>query len=359
MKTKLSFIPGPVVPFPPVRNLDTWTRPYFRSQDFSNIVLDIRSRIFNLFGAPSGSELVILASSGTGGLEAAVVNFSHAAQGAVVVEAGGFGRRIGEIYECTGYSYNIHRVEYRSDLVLSALEIDASDDLYINAHETTTGMLFDIDAIGKFLKNRSDQGLFIVDGISMYLTDPIDMAESAIDALVLGSQKAFGLNAGMALVILSPRAIERIVRSGSSPRSFYFDFRKYLRDIPRGQTPFTPPIETILQLQIVLHYIDEMGPKKFIQNAARNANRFRTGIKASEFGLEPFSPRMPNAMTACYVTGQKRADHIVRILSDEYGIDVAPNGGDLSSSVFRVAHMGFQTERNIDQLLDAIREVVS
>jgi aspartate aminotransferase-like enzyme len=358
IKQRISFIPGPVTPFEAVKSVNIWNRPYFRGQEFSQITLECKNEILRIFNAPDGSEVVFLASSGTGGMEASVINFALQSRKSLVINGGAFGERFCQIFNSLKRPYRQFVVPSRSDIDLERLELNDDEDLYINAHETTTGMAYDLNALAKYRGDIKSKGLFIVDGISCYLTDPISMTEQGIDALVVGSQKAFGLICGLALVVLSPKAVERILDNSEECASLYFDFRSYISNMKRGQTPFTPPVEAIMQLHGMLGYIKSVGVESLQEKAKSNATYFRDLLTKSNLPIEFYSPKMPNSLTACVVSGELKANEIVSALSQKHGIDIAPNGGQLADVVFRVAHMGYQTHQEIDLLVSALKKEV-
>jgi len=218
--------------------------------------------------------------------------------------------------------------------------------LLINSHETSTGLLYDLNAVGKFCQTNNI--LNIVDGISMFITDELDMKKFHIDALIVSSHKGLALPPGLSMVILAPKALQRV----QSPRSLYFDFHRYLKDGKRGQTPFTPAVTIILQLQLRLRQIVAKTIEKEIEKAKEIANYFRKSIE--KLPLKAYSDFMPNAMTTLSPTDGKKASDIVDMLDKEYNVVVAPNGGTLKEVIFRVSHMGDMSEAYVDVLIDAL-----
>jgi len=220
------------------------------------------------------------------------------------------------------------------------------DNLLINAHETSIGILYDLESVGKFCKDNCI--LNIVDGISMFVTDELDMQKFNIDALVLSSQKGLALPPGISMIVLTPKAMKKI----QPKSSLYFDFKNYLDDGKRGQTPFTPAVTILLQLHFRLNQIMKNGIENEIQKTKDIAEYFRDTIK--KLPLKYYSEFMPNAMTTLTPTDSKSARTIVNDLDKEYNIIVAPNGGELKDKIFRVSHMGAMTIEYTDILIDAL-----
>jgi len=347
MSERFLFTPGPVRISPDILALGAQQPPYFRNQAFSEVVLECESGLLELAGAPAGSRVVFLAGSGTAAMEACVINLLSERNRALVVNGGGFGQRFVDI--CVAHRQPHHSLPVRLDNLAemsSRVQTESCDTLLINAHETTTGLLYDLDAVRDFVGRHNM--LNIVDGISMFISDPVEMCAQSIDALIVSSHKGLALPPGLSMVLLGRSALERIVR----PASLYLDFHSYLKDGTRGQTPFTPPITIMLQLQLRLRQLLGGGIAAEQQRLADVATHFRNSI--SPLPLACFSPSMPNAMTALTPTNELSAERIVRDLEARYDMVVTPNGGDLRHRVFRVAHMGHVTIEYTDHLIEAL-----
>jgi aspartate aminotransferase-like enzyme len=182
----------------------------------------------------------------------------------------------------------------------------------------------------------------------MFVTDNISMTDQHIDALIISSHKGLALPPGVSMVILSPRAIDKVAQI----RSLYFNFRNYLEDGLRGQTPFTPAVTILLQLHARLKQIERDTLEHEIEKARRIADYFRKHLSAWPLGL--YSRFMPNAMTTLTPTNGESASCIVKHLAEHCNIIVAPNGGALKDTVFRVSHMGDMTNEYVDVLITAL-----
>lgn len=345
------FAVGPVSMFPETLEVGSKQTPYFRNQPFSDVVLKAESLLLKMLNAPIDSRVVFLTASGTAGMEAAIMNLLDKTDQAIVINGGTFGDRFASL--CTSHMIpHDNFIVDDNDLsnIDSQFKINHHTALLVNAHETSVGRLYNLDAIGAFCKKHN---LFnIVDAISMFGTDHIDMQKYNIDVVILSSQKGLALPPGLSMVVLSPKAIERL----KDINIHYFNFKNYLNDGQRGQTPYTPAVTIILQLLNRLEMIEKTGGiESTIEHTKLIAEYFRNSI--GHLPLEFYSKYMPNAMTALKPTDGKSALEIVNILEKKYQIIVCPNGGNLSKVIFRVSHMGYMTKEYVDNLINALNDI--
>lgn len=346
------FTPGPVQMSPEVLALGGEQVPYFRNAEFSAVLQECEQRLLDLVGAASGSRVIFLAGSGTLAMESVVVNLLSPHGRAAVVNGGTFGARFLDL--CSAHHRPVQEVPVDRHALTDwapLAAVGSIDALLVTGHETSIGHLHDLESTGRFCRQRGC--LHVVDGISLFVTDPIDMRKQAIDALLVSSHKGLALPPGLALVILSPEAIHRIQ---PQPGSLYLDFHRYLEDGLRGQTPFTPPVAIILQLRARLEQLQREGMASAIAQAEALAGHFRQGFQG--LPLRPYSRHMPNAMTALEVLGPVPAHRVVQALETDHGCVVAPNGGALRDRVFRVGHMGHLALEDVDRLLAGLKAVL-
>ncbi|MDX9743942.1 MAG: aminotransferase class V-fold PLP-dependent enzyme, partial [Arcobacteraceae bacterium] len=251
---KYIFTPGPVKMYDEALKLGAMQTPYFRNDEFSKVLLECERNLLKIVNAPNESRVLFLTASGTAGMEAAVQNLLSDDDNTLVINGGTFGQRFVDI--CTIHQKNHIDFKVQDDNLSDTKNLRQHKDvtaLLVNAHETSIGQLYDLDALGAFCKEHNI--LNIVDAISMFVTDRVDMIHHNIDALIVSSHKGLALPPGLSMVILSPRAIKKI----NPKHQLYFDFNAYLSDGQRGQTPFTPAITIILQLQARLRQIIKDG----------------------------------------------------------------------------------------------------
>lgn len=217
--------------------------------------------------------------------------------------------------------------------------------------ETSSGVLYDIDMISEFCKKNNI--LLIIDAISAFITDEIDMKSSGAAAIIVGSQKALACQPGIAVVALAPRALERVEKN--KEKSMYLSLKNALKNMKRGQTPFTPAVATLLQINKRLTTIEESGGIKAERTRIEGlVDYFRSKIKDYPFDL--IAEDKSNAVTALHPTtcGAKK---IIRILKEEYEIWGCPNGGEMADDVFRIGHIGYLTKDDYDILFAAFDDM--
>ncbi len=342
------FTPGPVKMSEEILAVGAQQTPYFRNCEFSEVIFNCEKGLLKMLNAPKGSKVIFLTASGTAGMESVVMNLLNKNDNALVVHGGGFGGRFVDIcavHDVPHYDFKV------TDTNLSDIEILAPKEnftsLIVNAHETSVGHLYDLDAMGSYAKKNDF--LYIVDAISMLVTDPIDMSAQNIDVVIASSQKGLALPPGLTMVVLAPSALEKV----QDVNSLYFNFKDYLRNAERGQTPYTPAVTIMLQLEARLAQIErEGGVEQSITNAKEIAAYFRESIK--DLPLKAYTPFMPNAMTTLTPTDGRSAMDIVNDLESGYKVMVCPNGGAERDIIFRVSHMGDMDKAYTDVLIDAL-----
>lgn len=346
------FTPGPVRMAPDILALGAVQTPYFRNAAFSELMLVCEDWLLKMANAPEGSRVVFLTAAGTAAMEATVMNLLSPDSPAGVVNGGTFGQRFLDI--CKVHNVPVQELKVDRDPLsdgAALAELGQVSALLVNAHETSVGHVYDLKATGTYCQRVGC--LHVVDAISLFVTDPLDMQAQNIDVLIISSHKGLALPPGLAMVILSPAGLRRVRTSGA----YYLDFGSHLRDGARGQTPFTPAVSIFLQLYERLRQINEGGIALQWAHAQAVARHFREGIKS--LPLKPYSTHMPNAMTALELTdSQLNATEVVHALEAQHRCVVAPNGGVLRERVFRVSHMGHTQSEDMDVLIHALHQVL-
>jgi len=342
------FTPGPVKMSDEILEVGAKQTPYFRNCEFSDVTYACEKGLLELVNAPEGSKVIFLTASGTAGMESVVMNLLTKDDNALVVNGGGFGGRFVKICDVHDIPHTDFKVQNTNLNNIETLAPEAEyTSLIVNAHETSVGHLYDLDAMGAYAKKNNL--LYIVDAISMLVTDSVDMQSSHIDVVIASSQKGLALPPGLTMVILAPSAIERV----QDIQSLYFNFKDYLSNGERGQTPYTPAVTIMLQLEARLNQINRRGGvEQSIKSAKAIAEYFRESIK--DLPLKAYTEFMPNAMTTLTPTDGKSAMEIVNALEDGYKVMVCPNGGAERDIIFRVSHMGDMTRAYTDVLINAL-----
>lgn len=329
---------------------------YHRTAEFSRLVLSCEQMLKTLCDARPEDRVVILTGSGTAAMEAVVLSLFGPREKMVAANSGEFGGRFVEIARLHGHELAELRLEPGRQIRaedLEQCETEGCAGFLLNHHETSTGSLLDLDLVSRFCRQRNL--LLVVDAIGSFLADPLSMTRQGIDALIFSSQKGLALPPGMSFVVLSDRAIQRI--SAAAPRSYYLDLGRHLTDMQRGQTPFTPAIGIVRQLERRLARILEQEPSAIITATRRLAEDFRQQLAGLPLRIFPECPS--NAVTALEPTDDRKPEYYVRQLVEHYDLFVCPNGGKLKTRIFRVAHLGDLTFADNARLAHALREVAT
>ncbi len=352
----INFTVGPVQSEESVRAMGAEQVPYFRTPEFSSVMKENEKFILEFANAPANSRAVFITGSGTASMEATVINVFNCEDNVLVVNGGSFGERFVELLKLHDIKHTEIKLDAGKTLtsdILSQYENQPYSAFLVNLHETSTGVLYDIDLIKSFcLRNRL---LLVVDAISCFLADEINMEKQFIDVLITGSQKALACPPGISVIALSPRAIERV--NSNTSKCMYLDLKSALQNGERGQTPFTPAVGILNQINVRLNNIAKKGGVNTETKKVKElALYFRERIKHLPF--KQFAATPSNAVTALEVTNGISAYTIFTVLKDEYDIWVCPNGGALKDRVFRVGHIGYLNFSDYDKLIHALNDMV-
>ena len=205
--------------------------------------------------------------------------------------------------------------------------------------------------LGEFC--RKEGMIFVIDAISSFLADPLDMTAYDADVIITGSQKVLACAPGISIIVLGERAQQRI--ADNKTNTMYLDLKDALKNAERGQTPFTPAVGILRQINARLRRIKQNGGASTeIAKVKAQADDFRNKIKNLPF--EIVSESMSNALTPLHPTKASAFDIFLK-LKDEYGIWICPNGGDMKDTIFRVGHFGAQTTEDNDTLIAAFEDL--
>lgn len=352
----LNFTVGPVMSSDAVRAIGAEQVPYFRTAEFSALMLENEQLVKKFAHTTEDSRVVFLTSSGSGGMEAAIMNCLTKDDKALVINGGSFGERFVELLTLHEIPFTEIKLEHGKALRpehLAPYEGKGYTAFLLQKHETSTGVHYDINLVSDFCKRN---GCFlIVDTISTFLCDPFDMAALDSGVMITGSQKALACPPGIAIMALAPSALKRIEHTKCCCQ--YLDLKLALKNQDRGQTPWTPAVGVLRQINVRLKEIYAAGGDKAeIERTARLANYFRNKIKEHNLPFEIISESLSNAVTPLHPTTQS-ANEIFLKIKDEYGMWICPNGGDMKDTVFRVGHIGCLKEADYDKLIDAFLDL--
>lgn len=350
----LNFTVGPVMSSDSVRAIGAEQVPYFRTTEFSDVMLENEKYMLQYAKAPRDARAVFMTCSSTGSMEAVVMNSFTKEDKVLVINGGSFGHRFAELCAIHEIPYVTLNLEHGKKLTKERLyEYDKQGftGLLVNVDETSTAVLYDTIMIGEFCKKNNL--FYVCDCVSSFLADPFDMEKCGADIMITGSQKVLACPPGVSIIVFAPKALERIEQS--NVKSMYFNLKDALKNQERGQTPFTPAVGILLQINRRLKEIEQLGGADAeVERVASQAMDFRTRIKDLPFELVSESPA--NGVTSIHPITASAYD-IFLTLKDEYSIWVCPNGGDMKDTIFRVGHIGALTHKDNEILVDALKDM--
>lgn len=351
MKKTHLFAPGPT-PIPPEALL-TMAHPilHHRTPEYEALLAEVREGLKVLF--QTTEEVLLFAASGTGGMEAAVVNTLSPGEKALVIRGGKFGERWGEICQAYGVNFTPIDVPYGKavdpGLVAAALAKDPQIAVVLSTYsETSTGVLHDIKAIAEAV--RKTPTLLVVDAITSLGVMDVPMDDWGLDVVVAGSQKALMLPPGLAMVGVSRKAWAAVERS-RLPK-YYFDFAAERKHLLKNQSRFTPAISLVVGLRETLRMIRSEGLPNIFRRHEKLAAAMRAGITG--LGLELFAERPSPAVTAVLVPRGLDGGTIIKTLRTRHQVIIVGGQGSLKGKIFRLATMGYADSSDVVVALSAL-----
>lgn len=327
---------------------------HHRTPEYRQIFKKATSDLKSVF--KTGNDCLIFTSSGTGGMEASVVNILSPGDKAIVIRGGKFGERYYEI--CKSYGVDVIPIDIKwgtspdpqsiKDLLSKNASVKA---VYTELCETSTATVYDIKSIGEAVRD-SDAAL-VVDAISGLGADNLQTDAWGVDIAVGGSQKALMLPPGLSFCAISQKAWS-MVKNSKLPR-YYYDFNKYKKAKEKDDTPFTPAITLTIGLKRSLEIINKKGIDNILQECARMAQMIRDAAKG--LGLEVFSESPSNAVTALKMPEGVDASAPIKAMKAK-GITIAGGQGELKGKIIRIAHMGAITKHDVEKTMATLKEVL-
>jgi len=331
------------------------TMIHHRTPQFNQIFDQARQGLKKLFGTKN--DVLILASSGTGAMEASVANLFSPGDKVLVINGGKFGERWLNIANAFGLSPIELEVEWGQAVKVDTVEkqMKAHPDLkgvMIQASETSTTVLHPVKDIAKLTKNGP---LFLVDGVTAVGVVSIPLDEWGLDVLVTGSQKAMMLPPGLGFIALSDRAWER-TKQAKLPR-FYFDLNLERKNQQKGSGAFTPAVSLIFGARASLEMMQREGLDRVYARHARMSRATRAA--ATALGLKLLAPDSPSpAATGVYLPDGIDADQVLDYLRDHMNITLAEGQDQLKGKVIRIAHVGYMGAFDVITAVAALEMVL-
>jgi aspartate aminotransferase-like enzyme len=330
--------PGPTPLLPAALHAMMGADIHHRTEDFRNLYKQVLSDLKLVLG--TSNDVLVLVSSGSGGLEAAAQNFFTSGDEVLVCSAGKFGERWVEIAKAWGLQATVLTAPYGS--VVSPAEVEQAlaansniKGVFVQASETSTGSQHDVKAMGLAVKKTN--ALFVVDAITGIGTMPLDIEAWGLDVVVGGSQKAFMIPPGLAFLAISPKAWTAADAS-KNPR-YYFDLKKERKNAVNGESAWTPNIALLLALAEALKYIKSIGMDKVVENAQILARATRAAMQ--ELGLELFSNAPGSSVTSIRPPAGMDSSVIVKEFRKRFNTIITNGQGTMQGQIFRLAHLGY------------------
>jgi len=356
MKRQILLTPGPT-PLP-AEVREALARPiiHHRTTVYQEIFKEVTEGLKEVF--QTRNDLFIFTSSGTGAMEASIVNFLSPQDKVVVVVSGKFGERFGEI--CNAYGLNTVLLpvtwgeacppETLSEVLKKEKDVKA---VYATLCETSTGVCHDIERLTRFAHDHG--AIMAVDAISGLAADPLLTDAWGVDIVVAGSQKALMLPPGLSFISVSARAWD-LAKTARLPK-FYFDLLKARKAWQKFDSPFTPAIPLVVALRETLKRIHKKGMERVWKECAQLAESTRKSV--TRLGLSLFAKAPSNALTAVAVPQGIDGKQLVRTLREKYGIWIAEGQGELAGKIFRIAHMGYIQKKEIDLCIAVLEKEIA
>nr|P14776.1 RecName: Full=Soluble hydrogenase, small subunit; AltName: Full=Tritium exchange subunit [Synechococcus sp. PCC 6716]CAA34644.1 unnamed protein product [Synechococcus sp. PCC 6716] len=353
-------IPGPT-PVPESVLLSLGKHPIgHRSGEFSQIMAAMTAGIKWLH--QTQNEVLILAASGTGAMEAGIINFLSAGDRVVVGCNGKFGDRWGEV--CDAYGLTTERISAPWGQPLNPDDFKAvldghrqkpSKAVIVTHSETSTGVINDLEAINRHVKAHG-QALIIVDAVTSLGAVSVPIDEWGLDVVGSGSQKGYMIPPGLAFVSVSPKAWEAY-KTATLPK-FYLDLGKYRKDAAKHTTPFTPPVNLFFALKTALEMMQAEGLEAIFQRHQRLMQATRAAMKALNLPLYAADSCASPAITAVAPQGVE-AENIRSLMKKRFDIALAGGQDHLKGQIFRIGHLGFVGDRDILAAVSALEAVLA
>ena len=349
--------PGPT-PVPP-EVLLAMAKPmtHHRAPEFDKLFGEVREDLKWLF--QTRNDVLILASSGTGGMEGAVSNFLSPGDKAISINGGKFGERWTKLCKTFGAQVHEIKVEWGRAVDPQAVADQLKKDpgikaVYVQASETSTGVAHDVKALAEIVK-RCEETILVVDAITALGVLDLKTDAWGLDVVVTGSQKALMLPPGLAFVSASEKAWRLAEKAKNA--SFYFNLKKERDSQQKNQTAYTPAVSLILGLKEVLTILKGEGLEAVFSRHASLARAMREGIQAAGLSLFP-KERPSDALTAIAAPDGVDGQAVYKNLRTQYGMTAAGGQDHLKGKIFRISHMGYVDSFDVITALAAVEMVV-
>jgi aspartate aminotransferase-like enzyme len=329
-----------------------------RGKEFGELLGRITARLKESF--QTKGDVFVLTSSGTGGLEAAVVNSMSPGDKALSLSAGVFGDRFATIAETFGADVTRLKFEWGTavdiDEARKALDADPRIKVILSTHnETSTGLTNDLEAISGLA--RQYDKLLLVDAISSLGCIDLPVDKWGCDVVVTGSQKGWMVPPGLAMISVNERAWQ--ANSEARMPRFYWDFKKAKDFLDKDQTPWTPAVSVFYALDVGLEMLAAEGLPNIFARHARLGQKTRDGVKALGLSLFADEKYASNTITAVKSPNGVDSKDLTGVMREDHGIILSGGQSTLAGKIFRIGHLGYVDDADIDQVFEALPKALT
>jgi aspartate aminotransferase-like enzyme len=357
------FTPGPTPLLPAAQTAMASFTAHHRTADFRALFQRVLADMKEFIG--THNDVLVLACSGTGVMEASVSNLTSPGDKVLVLTAGKFGERWTGLAKAFGCNVDVLTVPYGETFSLNDIRAKVTPDVrvvFVQATESSTGARHDVQGIAKIVRANGDDTLLVVDAITGLGTTHLDVDAWGVDVIIGGSQKALMIPPGLAYCAVSERAWRRMDTT-TSPR-FYFDLRKERKSAAKGESANTPAISLFAALGAALEFIRGMGNgdlakgrEALVDNAEMCAAMTRAGVQA--VGLKLYSASPAAALTAISSPEGIDSGKIIKEFRESFDAVVANGQGEMKGQLFRIAHIGYYDYLDTIGILGALEHVLA
>jgi aspartate aminotransferase-like enzyme len=357
------FTPGPTPLLPAAQTAMASFTAHHRTADFRALFQRVLADMKEFIGTEN--DVLVLACSGTGVMEASVSNLTSPGDKVLVLTAGKFGERWTGLAKAFGCNLEVLSVPYGETFSLNDLRAKLAPEVravFVQATESSTGARHDVEGVAKIVRDRGGEVLLIVDAITGLGTTHLDVDGWGVDVIIGGSQKALMMPPGLAYCAVSDRAWKRM-ETTTSPR-YYFDLRKERKSAAKGESAYTPATSLFAALGAALEFIRQMGNgdlakgrEALVDNAELCAEMTRAGVQA--LGLKLYAASPAAALTAVSTPAGIDSGKIVKEFRESFDAVVANGQGEMKGQIFRIAHIGYYDYLDTIGILAALEHVLA
>jgi aspartate aminotransferase-like enzyme len=357
------FTPGPTPLLPAAQTAMASFTAHHRTADFKALFQRVLADMKEFVGTKN--DVLVLACSGTGVMEASVSNLTSPGDKVLVLTAGKFGERWTGLAKAFGCKVEVLSAPYGETFSLADIRAKLTPDVravFVQATESSTGARHDVRGIAKLVRDNGDDTLLVVDAITGLGTTHLDVDGWGVDFIIGGSQKALMMPPGLAYCAVSERAWRRMDAT-TSPR-FYFDLRKERKSAAKGETAYTPATSLFAALGAALEFVRGMGNgdlskgrEALVDNAQLCAEMTRAGAEA--VGLKLYAASPGAALTAICSPDGIDSGKIVKEFRETFDAVVANGQGEMKGQLFRIAHIGYYDYLDTIGILGALEHVLA